>query len=163
VNASASRDQILAGTPVRFWARVDRRSDDECWAWTGSKKRNGYGEFMINGHRYVAHRWLYEQVHGQVAEGFELDHLCRNPACVNPGHLEPVTRRENQLRGNGVSGINARKTHCPQGHPYDEANTVVRPTGRRDCRICKNERNRKSWNQRGRATRRARRQRTGIH
>jgi hypothetical protein len=73
---------------------------------------------------------------GAVPEGLELDHLCRVRGCVNPKHLEPVTHRENLMRGESWSAVNARKTHCPEGHPYDETNTYIDGKGRRRCREC---------------------------
>jgi hypothetical protein len=69
----------------------------------------------------------------------DIDHLCRNRACVNPDHLEPVTRRENLLRGLTTTARNASRTHCPQGHPYDERNTYISPKGDRRCRECQRE------------------------
>lgn len=102
------------------------------------------------GHATAPHRWLYEQVSGEpIAEGYEPDHLCRVRNCVNPAHLEPVTRRENVFRGIGNPTVeNAGKTHCPQGHPYDEANTYHRAYDHsRQCRACNRERAR-AWKQR---------------
>lgn len=114
----------------RFMAKVDQTGD--CWLWTGAKTTNGYGAFD----KRVAHRWLYERVVGPVPEGLQLDHLCRVRHCVNPAHLEPVTQRENLYRGNTIPALNAAKTHCPTGHPYDEANTYRTPAGYRQCRAC---------------------------
>lgn len=109
-----------------------------CWQWTGPRLPSGYGTF---GRRNYAHRFAYETRHGAIPPGQEIDHLCRNRGCVNPAHLEPVTSRENQLRGNGFSGRNARKTHCKRGHALDRPDVVVRvPKGsvfpHRQCRVC---------------------------
>ena len=82
---------------VRFWRYVEQRR--ECWVWTASIRPNGYGEFRCNGRLTRAHRFAYEQMVGPVPEGLQLDHLCRNRACVNPEHLEPVTGSVNVQRG----------------------------------------------------------------
>lgn len=118
----------------------------ECWLWVGSTGRGGYGRFWIPArgeqprHIVTAHRFIYEQSVGPIPDGLELDHLCRRPSCVNPSHLEAVTPRENTLRGTGPGGLNARKTHCHNGHPFDQVNTYPRPHGAgRDCRICRRE------------------------
>lgn len=116
----------------RFWSKVDKT--DGCWEWTASLV-SGYGQFRHNGRIVRAHRFAYEQLVGPVPKGLELDHLCRNRRCVNPAHLEPVTQQENQLRGFGVSGINARKTHCLRGHEYTPENTV-RWRRWRNCKTC---------------------------
>src|SRR6266576_3456485 len=99
----------------RFWAKVDRRGSEECWPWQANRGR-GYGNVWIAGRMYRAHRVAYELLIGPIPEGLTLDHLCRNRGCVNPAHLEPVTSRENTLRGEGISANNARKTHCKHGH-----------------------------------------------
>lgn len=123
-----------------------------CIEWTGGLNGAGYGQFYYGkrtrgqtipgdtGKGY-AHRWSYEHYVGPIPEGLHLDHLCRNPICVNPAHLEPVTIRENLLRGVGPSAIHAKKTHCPAGHEYAGDNLYVHPTKRmRYCRTCGRER-----------------------
>jgi hypothetical protein len=112
-----------------------------CIEWTGGLNGAGYGQFYIGkkvrggtGKGY-AHRWSYEYYVGPIPEGLHLDHLCRNPKCVNPKHLEPVTIRENLLRGMGPSARNAAKTHCPAGHPYAGENLYV--TRSRNIRVCR--------------------------
>ena len=108
----------------RFLPKL-RVVESGCWDWQAGRDRHGYGTFYVAGARSIirAHRFAYEYWIGQIPQHLELDHLCRNRICVNPDHLEPVTQRENALRGVGWAGQNARKTHCPQGHPYDEENT----------------------------------------
>lgn len=108
--------------------------DNDCWQWLG-RTSDGYGHFNVLGGFMLAHRFSYEFLVGSIPEGLVLDHLCRNRACVNPAHLEPVTYQTNILRGNGLAAQNAAKTHCPSGHPYDEVNTL-RLNGRRHCRAC---------------------------
>ena len=126
----------------RVWNHVDRT--DDCWLWTGGTWDFGYGKFNPSKGEVVrAHRWLWELARGPTPKGLELDHLCRPPACVRPDHLEPVTHQENLRRGSGWAGTNARKTHCPKGHEYTEANTyrqASRGNGR-VCRTCMSERN----------------------
>jgi len=109
--------------------------DDGCWQWTGATNKGGYGSLRWEGRFPYAHRVVYELLVGPIPKGMQLDHLCRNRACVRPDHLEPVTCRENVLRGDGIAANNARKTHCPQGHEYTEENTYVNH-GRRFCRMC---------------------------
>ena len=111
-----------------------------CWRWAGKIHRSGYGLFSVGHARHTtAHRWLYQQLHGPLAAAVDLDHLCRNRWCVRPSHVEPVTRRENLLRGETLPAGNVRKTHCPQGHPYDEENTYEY-RGARQCLSCRRAR-----------------------
>ncbi len=127
----------------RFWSKVEKT--DGCWNWTGTTNR-GYGQFNINGgNRIYAHRFSYELTNGPIPERLTIDHLCRNPSCVNPEHLEVVTMRENLLRGNTLQAENARKTLCKKGHPLEGDNLVqcLLRRGKRICRTCRNERRRK--------------------
>lgn len=124
---------VVSEVDDRFWSRVD--ADGDCWEWTGST-REGYGAVRFRGRNTLAHRVSYEHLVGPIPEGLELDHLCRNRRCVNPDHLEPVTHRENLLRGPSFSAKNARKSHCLRGHPFDEWNTWRDRKGSRHCRAC---------------------------
>jgi len=117
-----------------FLAKVDTTGD--CWQWTGSTVAFGYGQFN-DGHTMVkAHRWLYELAVGPIPEGLVLDHLCRNPGCVRPSHLEPVTDQINILRGIGPTAVNAAKTHCAKGHSFEGEDAERLPNGARKCRTC---------------------------
>lgn len=113
---------------------------DACWEWTGAKTASGYGKVLTFRSIRAAHRVLYELLVGPVPEGLELDHLCRNAGCVNPGHLEPVTHQENIMRSprNGQSV-------CQDGHPRTPENTYVytyKGVERRYCKPCQQARNR---------------------
>jgi hypothetical protein len=127
--------------------------ENGCWVWTAYKLPSGYGRFNRNRQSQYAHRWAYERFVGPIPDGLVIDHLCRNRSCVNPAHLEPVSNRENLVRGVGFVAKHVAKTHCPQGHPYDEENTRVY-RGRRHCLMCIRERNRRT-NVRRTAERRA--------
>lgn len=122
--------------------------DTGCWIWRLGAIGGGYGVRVVDGRPRLVHRLHYEELVGPIPEGLVIDHLCRTPRCVNPGHLEPVTQRENVLRGDSPHAQNARKTHCPQGHPYDNGNTYRIPaTGHRKCLVCKRAQQR-AWKRR---------------
>jgi hypothetical protein len=123
---------------------------DGCWLWSGAHfQTTGYALFNVKcddskWRPTVAHRAAWRIYVGPIPEGLQLDHLCRNRACVNPGHLEPVSQAVNIRRGEGASALNAVKTHCPQGHEYTPENTYRKPgTEWRDCRECMRERDRR--------------------
>ena len=123
----------------RFWSKV--KKSDHCWIWIAGRGSGGYGRFYTNGQTVPAHRWAYESLRGTVPNGLILDHLCRNRQCVNPEHMEPVTNKQNVLRGAGITAQEAERTHCPAGHVYDLLNTHFYQ-GRRYCKRCRNEWNR---------------------
>jgi hypothetical protein len=126
---------------ARFMAKVQPDAAG-CWIWTASRHPvSGYGRIKMGGHRgkhVPAHRVAYEMFVGPIPEGLVLDHLCRVRPCVNPAHLEPVTGAENTARGKAGKHLSDR-THCPQGHAYDEQNTYPEPGGGRGCRACRSE------------------------
>lgn len=125
--------------PERFWAKVDQRGPDDCWLWIASLNDAGYGQItMTDGvqRSLRAHRISYELLVGPIPEGLEIDHLCRNRACVNPRHLEPVTGAVNKQRARPFRKPIEPKTHCPNGHEYTLGNTQIMKDGTRLCRTC---------------------------
>lgn len=142
----------------RFWAKVDKRRPDECWLWTAAQDGHGYGHFGINGGTDKAYRVSYKLNVGPIPEGLEIDHTCHNAdldcpggngcphrACVNPAHLEAVLPKVNWARGESPCAKNARKTHCPQGHPYNAENTRITTNGFRICIACVTRKNRERY------------------
>jgi len=119
----------------RFWNKV--RKSNNCWIWVATKNKEGYGKFWFNKKHLKAHRFAYEMFIGLIPKDLTIDHLCRNPSCVNPEHLESVTLKENILRGKGVGVINSKKTHCIHGHEFTEENTYIYSNGDRKCRTCR--------------------------
>jgi hypothetical protein len=118
----------------RFWSKVDV---GVCWQWTSAVDSGGYGAFWLNGGNVVAHRQAWEMLIGPIPDGLELDHLCRNRACVNPDHLEPVTPLENSRRRSAII------SHCRIGHPL-----VLGSRGKRFCPECARVRSREYQRQR---------------
>lgn len=137
----------VKGEPMRFIRNHHRRTplnehytvedlghETPCWTWQATI-RDGYGRIHRDGRSLNAHRWYYEQEHGPIPEGLQLDHLCRNRACVNPSHLEPVTQTTNIQRG---FASRPKKTHCKRGHEFTPENTIIGSDGARRCRKCDN-------------------------
>ncbi len=133
--------------PPRFWNKVIPEPNSGCWLWVAARDHAGYGCFSVGSKALgtqrtpSAHRHAYEVLVGAAGD-LQIDHLCRTPCCVNPAHLEAVTRLVNVRRG--LKGV--LTTHCPRGHAYEDANVWVRRTGpragRRSCRECGNARER---------------------
>ena len=119
-----------------------------CLEWEGCCSRWGYPQVRIDGRVVYVHKWIWEQAHGPVPAGWQVDHLCRNPRCGNLQHLEAVPKRVNGLRGVSPPAQHARKTTCPAGHPYDAL--VKHPSGypRRHCRRCDSAQRRARYQER---------------
>lgn len=146
-------------TVERFWSKVNRRGDDDCWYWTGTIEATGYGQFYTGAMPRIvkAHRFAYELLVGVIPDGLVLNHTCHDPAsctlrnqcphrrCVNPAHLELVTPLVNTLRSGGITAAEHRRDTCIHGHPLSGANLIVRPDGSRRCRECKNESARRAY------------------
>ena len=133
---------------ARILKKTDRSGD--CWLWTGYLDRDGYAVITVGKQVMRAHRVSYSTFVGAIADGLEIDHLCRIRHCVRPEHLEPVSRRENVLRQIEATGAiggqrpNSLATDgvCVAGHTMDEENTY-RNGGRAFCRACHRQRNRR--------------------
>ena len=128
----------------RLYARLMPDPETGCLLWPGAKGRKGYGQIRVSGRgspMAAVHRVAWELAYGPIPPGLVIDHVrawgCRHNNCANVAHLELVTNRENLLRGDTIIAAAIAKTHCPQGHPYDEINTYVNPAGSRCCRTCK--------------------------
>jgi len=131
---------------IAFWEHVEKT--ETCWIWRGYLQ-NGYGYFAAGETRKWtrASGYAYRLLVGPVPDGLVLDHLCKNPPCVNPAHLEPVTQQINVLRSEGRAAKNAGKTHCPAGHEYTPENTYISKQRTRGCVICRRQRS-QEWNRR---------------
>ena len=130
--------------PTRVLPYIDRSAgEEECWLWTQYCIPQGYGMVWLAGRSHYVHRLAYEHFVGPIPVALEIDHRCEARNCANPGHMVLATHAENTLRSaSNPAAINARKTHCPKGHPYDEANTYYPPGSKgrhRMCRACNNQ------------------------
>lgn len=127
-----SPKQFSAAALVRFWAKVDKSKS--CWLWLGSREVHGYGVWRT----FRAHRVAFTLAKGPIPDGLVIDHLCRTRLCVNPAHMEAVTSEENVARGIGASALNARKSHCINGHAVPLGRKYGKRGGR-ECPECKRE------------------------
>lgn len=131
----------------RFWSRVHKTNG--CWIWLGATNPKGYGQFFWKrgdaSHSYTrpAHIVAYELSLGPVPKGRELDHICQNRRCVNPAHLEPITHKENLMRGDTVCARKKMQTHCVNGHAFSPENTAFEKNGTRRCIECRRARQRR--------------------
>lgn len=133
----------------RFNAKWEAVTETGCWLWTAQTSLGGYGQIRIKGIQIFAHRVAYELHRGKIPKGLQIDHLCRVRCCVNPWHMEPVTSKENTIRGLSPQLTSERAkaiTHCPRGHKYNNENTYIEKNGGRKCRACWRIKN---WKRRG--------------
>jgi len=134
----ASQPSSVSEVIDRFMQKFSVDSNG-CWVWTEGRYSSGYGEFWNGERNMVAHQFAYELFVGPIPDGLEPDHTCRQRACVNPEHLDPVTRRENIARGESHIARQMEQEVCHRGHELSGANLYVH-RGHRHCRACRRDR-----------------------
>jgi len=129
----------------RILRNIHVNPETNCWEWTKSKfSSTGYGRISVRVKSRCAHVISYKLFIGEIPKGLELDHLCRVRHCVNPAHLEPVTRKENMIRGKNPASQNYHKTACIRGHAFSKENLIIDSKGYRQCRTCRLQ-NARKW------------------
>lgn len=126
----------------RIFSKIERKND--CWIWKDAPNQGGYGRLRLEGKPRLAHRVCYELFKGEIPKDYILHHTCENKKCVNPDHLEAITRTEHLFKVGHMAHLRLSTTHCPQGHEYATENTIITKAGR-VCRKCVNERNKKKY------------------
>lgn len=123
---------------ARFWSLVVRGEPGQCWNFRNTPGSSGYGNVNIRGEQIGAHKLAYTIANGPVPPDYDVHHTCpvANKLCCNPAHLRAIPKGVHARQPGHVAQINASKTHCPEGHPYDEENTYKTPNGKRQCRTC---------------------------
>lgn len=147
MGSGGGRCGVMTDVPTnlidRFWSKVQKH--DGCWLWMGARSREtkdqkrtrqSYGHLKFRGKYWLAHRFAYELAVGPIPDGLTIDHLCRNPLCCRPSHLEAVPMKVNIFRGSSFAAHNSAKATCVNGHPFDEKNTYRHGNRRRYCRAC---------------------------
>lgn len=145
------RAKKFANAVDRFVASYAEHSEG-CWLWAKTVNNRGYGVITVHYKHVLAHRFSHELYIGPIPEGHEVDHLCKSRPCVNPEHLEAVTRQVNVARSDWPAAVHARQTSCKKGHPFDEANTRRLLDGSRKCRTCSRETDRAYYARKRRRT-----------
>ena len=140
--------------PEQIVSKIGAPDENGCWPWIAARTKAGYSWINWRCKPQLAHRVIYELIVGPIPEGLQIDHLCRVRHCVNPAHLEPVTNRENGLRGVSPAALHAAQTHCKNGHEFTPDNTLIRrkPKFARVCATCKRAADRAHY-EAGRGTR----------
>jgi hypothetical protein len=133
-------------TPTDLPHRISEKihiDENGCWIWHASRTPAGYGKVWWNGQLIGSHRLTYTLLAGEIPDGLVIDHLCRVRECCNPEHLRPCTQLENVHAPGSLcpSAIQAKRTHCPKGHPLTGDNLFTY-RGHRDCLTCRRERTR---------------------
>ena len=139
---------MLNKLELKLWSKLiisttSFYDNTSCLEWAGYTTEGGYGTLWNKKTVYV-HRTVYEMLVGPIPKKLQLDHLCRNRRCANVLHLEPVTSRENTMRGESLQAKNSVKTHCKRNHEFTPENTYTTGKGSRQCRICKRDKMREA-------------------
>lgn len=137
-------DSNIESVKKRLFDKSMPEPNTGCIIWIGCIFNGGYGRMWVRDKQIMAHRISYFIDKGDIPEDFVIDHLCNNPSCINPVHLEAKTQRENGLRAeNSMTTVNSLKTHCIRGHEFTVENTYIIKTGR-SCKACAKE-YKKNW------------------
>lgn len=130
-------EEEFSKTKKRFEDKYLINKETGCWEWQAGLDGKGYSAFCVRKRMKIGHRISYNIYVGEIPKGLVIDHLCKNIKCVNPAHMEPVTQKDNILRGEAPSSLQAQQTHCLEGHPLFGENLFITKDGKRVCRQCR--------------------------